>query len=414
MERIILHSDCNSFYASVECALHPELKEKPVAVCGDIELRHGIILTKNEVAKKFKVKTGEPIWQARQKCPSLVLIKANFGCYLDFSKRVKKIYLDYTDNVESFGIDEAWLDVTGSRFLFGDGEKIAREINRRVREEIGITVSIGVSFNKIFAKLGSDYKKPDAITVINRKNFRDILYPLPVSDLLYVGRATTRKLRQLGIETIGQLAAADRRVLKQMLGIWGERLQNYALGLDSSPVSKYYENRNVKSIGNSTTAVRDLKTTDDIKIVFSTLCDSVSRRLREQNLRCGIVSISVRDNTLASFEVQHKLLTPTNITRDIFETALMLFKSSYKLTKPVRSLGVSVSALIPECDGLQLNVFDCGDKRRLEQLDIATDKLKQRFGAFAVRPAIALENKKLSGFDPMTEHVIHPVGFAIG
>ena len=175
-----------------------------------------------------------------------------------------------------------------------------------------------------------------------------------------------------------------------------------------------FRSRNVKSIGNSTTAVRDLKTTDDIKIVFSTLCDSVSRRLREQNLRCGIVSISVRDNTLASFEVQHKLLTPTNITRDIFETALMLFKSSYKLTKPVRSLGVSVSALIPECDGLQLNVFDCGDKRRLEQLDIATDKLKQRFGAFAVRPAIALENKKLSGFDPMTEHVIHPVGFAIG
>lgn len=413
MDRVILHSDCNSFYASVECALHPELKEKPVAVCGDIELRHGIILTKNEAAKKFKIKTGEPIWQAKQKCPSLVLIKANFSTYLEFSKRVKKIYLDYTDNVESFGIDEAWLDVTDSRFLFGDGEKIAWEINRRVREELGITVSIGLSFNKIFAKLGSDYKKPDAITVISRKNFRDILYPLPASELLYVGRATTRKLKQLGINTIGELAAADRRVLTQMLGIWGERLQNYALGLDNSPVSKYYENRNVKSIGNSTTAPRDLKTINDIKIVFSTLCDSVSRRLREQNLRCGIVSISVRDNTLSSFEVQHKLLTPTNITRDIFETALMLFKGSCKLEKPVRSLGVGVSALIPECDGLQLNVFDQGDKRRLEQLDIATDKLKQRFGTFSIRPAIALENKRLSSFDPMAEHVIHPVGFAI-
>ncbi|MCQ4115138.1 DNA polymerase IV [Ruminococcus sp. zg-921] len=413
MERTILHSDCNSFYASVECALHPELKDKPVAVCGDSDLRHGIILTKNEVAKKFKIKTGEAIWQARQKCPSLVLVKANFSTYLEFSRRVKKIYLDYTDNVESFGIDEAWLDVTGSQMLFGDGECIAREINRRVREELGITVSIGVSFNKIFAKLGSDYKKPDAITVISRKNFRDILYPLPANDLLYVGCATTRKLKQLGINTIGQLASADRRTLTQTLGIWGERLQSYALGLDKSPVSKYYENRNVKSIGNSTTAVRDLKTLSDIKIVFSTLCDSVSRRLREQNLRCSVVSISVRNNKLSSFEVQHKLLTPTNITRDIFETALMLFKSSYKLERPVRSLGISVNGLIPECDGVQLNVFDQGDKRRLEQLDIATDKLKQRYGSFAVLPAIALENKRLSSFDPIADHVIHPVGFAI-
>ncbi|WP_370687057.1 DNA polymerase IV [Ruminococcus sp. zg-924] len=315
--------------------------------------------------------------------------------------------------MESFGIDEAWLDVTGSQMLFGDGECIAREINRRVREELGITVSIGVSFNKIFAKLGSDYKKPDAITVISRKNFRDILYPLPANDLLYVGCATTRKLKQLGINTIGQLASADRRTLTQTLGIWGERLQSYALGLDKSPVSKYYENRNVKSIGNSTTAVRDLKTLSDIKIVFSTLCDSVSRRLREQNLRCSVVSISVRNNKLSSFEVQHKLLTPTNITRDIFETALMLFKSSYKLERPVRSLGISVNGLIPECDGVQLNVFDQGDKRRLEQLDIATDKLKQRYGSFAVLPAIALENKRLSSFDPIADHVIHPVGFAI-
>ena len=413
MDRIILHSDCNSFYASVECALHPELRDKPVAVCGDIEQRHGIILTKNEIAKKFKVKTGEAIWQAKQKCPHLVLVKASFGTYLDFSRRVKKIYLDYTDNVESFGIDEAWLDVTGSRFLFGDGEKIAREINSRVKKELGITVSIGVSFNKIFAKLGSDYKKPDAITVISRDNFRNILYPLPVNDLLYVWRATTRKLSQLGISTIGDLANADRRVLKQMLGIWGERLQSYALGLDSSPVSKYYENRNVKSIGNSTTAVRDLKNINEIKIVFSTLCDSVSRRLREQNLRCGVVSINVRDTALSSFEVQHKLLTPTNITRDIFETALMLFQNSYSFGRAVRSLGVAVSGLIPECDGVQLNIFEGGDKRRLEQLDIATDKLKRRFGSFAVQPAIALENKRLSGFDPIADHVIHPVGFAL-
>lgn len=412
MERIILHSDCNSFYASVECALHPELRDKPVAVCGDAELRHGIILTKNEVAKKYKVKTGEPIWQAKQKCPSLIVMKANFGKYLEFSNRVKRIYLDYTDNIESFGIDEAWLDVTDSRFLFGNGEKIAREINRRVREELGITVSIGVSFNKIFAKLGSDYKKPDAITVISRNNFTDILYPLPVNNLLYVGNATTRKLSQLGINTIGELAAADRQVLMKTLGIWGERLQNYALGLDNSPVSKYYENRNVKSIGNSTTAPRDLKSIDDIKIVFSTLCDGVTRRLREQNLRCSVISISVRDNKLSTYEVQKKLITPTNITRDIFETALTLFENSYRFGCPVRSLGISVNGLVPECDGIQLNVFDCRDRKRLEQLDIATDKIKKKFGTFSLRPAIALENKHLSNFDPLIEHVVHPVGLS--
>lgn len=412
MDRAILHSDCNSFYASVECALHPELKNKAVAVCGDAELRHGIVLAKNEEAKKFKVKTGEPIWQAKQKCPQLILVKASFKNYIEFSRRVKKIYLDYTDNVESFGIDEAWLDVTGSRLLFGDGESIAREINRRIRKEIGITVSVGVSFNKIFAKLGSDYKKPDAVTVISRENFKSIVYPLPVSDLLYVGKATTKKLNRLGISTIGQLAEADRRILTKTLGIWGERLQNYALGLDNSPVSKYYENRNVKSIGNSTTTPRDLKNIDEVKIVLSALCDSVSLRLREQNLRCAVISISVRNSKLSWFEVQKKLTTPTNITRDIFETAIMLFKGSCNFEQPIRSLGISLSGLIPECDGVQLNIFDGCDNRRLEKLDSATDELKKRFGAFSVVPAIALENKRLSRFDPHIEHTLHQFGIS--
>lgn len=412
MDRAILHSDCNSFYASVECALHPELRDKAVAVCGNAELRHGIILAKNEAAKKFKVKTGEPIWQAKQKCPHLVLVKAGFENYIEFSRRVKKIYLDYTDNIESFGIDEAWLDVTGSMRLFGSGENIAREINRRIRKEIGITVSVGVSFNKIFAKLGSDYKKPDAVTVINRENFKTIVYPLPVSDLLYVGKATTQKLGRLGINTIGQIAAADRRILTKTLGIWGERLQNYALGLDNSPVSKYYENRNVKSIGNSTTTPRDLKNIDDVKIVLSALCDSVSRRLREQNLRCSVISISVRNSQLSWYELQKKLTTPTNITRDIFETALMLFKSSCNFKDSIRSLGVSLSGLIPECDGVQLNIFDSRDSQRLERLDSATDDLKKRFGTFSVIPAIALENKRLSHFDPHIEHTLHRSGIS--
>ncbi len=190
MERTILHSDLNAFYASVECFCNPKIRHLPVAVGGDAEARHGIVLAKNNLAKSFGIITGETIWNAKQKCNDLVVVPANFERYLKFSRLVREIYAEYTDQMEAFGIDESWLDVTGSLYLFGSGKRIADEIRHRVYMELGLTVSIGVSFNKIFAKLGSDIKKPNATTVITRDNYRAVVWGLPASDLLYVGRST--------------------------------------------------------------------------------------------------------------------------------------------------------------------------------------------------------------------------------
>lgn len=414
LSRTILHSDCNAFYASVECLLNPRLQSCCVAVCGDVQARHGIILAKNQNAKKFGVKTGEPIWMAKEKCPQLITVQANFPRYLEFAKRVREIYLEYTDRVEPFGLDEAWLDVTGSTRLFGDGEAIAGEIRRRVREEIGITVSIGVSFNKIFAKLGSDYKKPDAVTVISRDNFRDIVWPLPSGELLYVGLATKKKLAAMGIYTIGDVACCKRELLRGNLGKWGDWLFTFANGLDASPVTRYSETPPPKSIGNSVTAPRDLKTLEDVKIIFSVLCDSVCRRMREQGLRCKTVSIHIRDNELVSLTRQCRLNCDSSITRDIIDASMRLFKEHYHKKRAVRSLGVSVSDFTRCTQGVQLSFFDSDEKERVrqEQLDDTLDHLKERFGASAVCPALLLKDKRLSGFNPKASHIIHPVGYS--
>lgn len=279
MERVILHSDCNSFYASVECLHRPEIRDKPVAVGGEPEHRHGMILTKNLIAKKYGVKTGEPLWKAKQKCPELIIINPDYKLYMRFSEMARKIYLDYTDRVEPFGIDECWLDVTGSTGLFGNGEKIAQEIRGRIKYELGITVSVGVSFNKVFAKLGSDYKKPDAVTVIAKENYKNIVWPLPVEDLLYVGPATKRKLNSYGINTIGKLANMPQNYLHSYFGKWGDMLHDFSNGIDYSPVAEYNHIREVKSIGNSTTTIRDLVNNEDVKMVLFVLAGSVGRRM---------------------------------------------------------------------------------------------------------------------------------------
>lgn len=210
-DRTILHCDMNNFYASVECLYNPALRGKPVAVGGDVEARHGIILAKNYEAKKYGVQTGEALWQAKQKCPGLTIVPPSFEKYLRFSRLAREIYGCYTDRIESFGLDECWLDLTGSERLFGGGKAVADKLRERIKFELGVTISVGVSHNKIFAKLGSDMKKPDATTVITRENYKDVVWPLPVSDLLFVGPATTRKLARYGIHTIGQLAQADGR-----------------------------------------------------------------------------------------------------------------------------------------------------------------------------------------------------------
>lgn len=295
MERVILHSDMNSFYASVECLYHPELRNKPVAVAGNVEERHGIILTKNNIAKKFEIRTGEAIWQAKLKCPELVVLPPNYPLYLRFSKMAQAIYADYSDKIEPFGIDESWVDVSESCNLFGDGLAIAENIRQRIKTELGITVSIGVSWNKIFAKLGSDMKKPDAITVISKDNYKEKVWSLGSNELLYVGRSTYDKLNRRCIHTIGDIANADIDLLRRILGKWGECLWYFANGLDTSPVAHTGEVSPIKSVGNSTTTYRDLEDDNDVKIVLNALSESVAMRMREQGFKCKTVCVHVRD-----------------------------------------------------------------------------------------------------------------------
>lgn len=412
MERVILHSDCNSFYASVECLHHPELRNKPVAVGGDVEQRHGIILAKNQLAKRYRIQTGEALWQARQKCPDLVILPPRFELYMRFSRLARQIYLDYTDQVEPFGLDEAWLDVSGSAAAKGDGMTIAQEISGRVKYELGITVSIGVSFNKIFAKLGSDYKKPDAITRITQENFREVVWPLPAGDLLYVGRATEKKLNSYAIRTIGDLANTPDVVLRKRFGKWGDVLYSFSNGLDVSPVATFDNAPTVKSIGNSTTAPRDLENDQDVKIILHVLSDSVARRLREQGFKGRIVCINVRDNELSSFTRQHALEKYTNITSEIAQEGMRLFAANYRWQRPIRSIGISITDLVSDTAPTQTDLFfDERTRERKEHLDAATDWLKSRFGSSAVQPAVLLTDRQLSGFDPKKDHTIHPVGF---
>ena len=412
MERIILHSDCNSFYASVECLHHPEIREKPVAVGGDIEQRHGIILAKNQLAKQFHVSTGEAIWQAKQKCPELIVLPPDFPLYLRFSRLARDIYLDYSSRVEPFGLDEAWMDITSRENQKDKGEKTAQEIRKRIREELGITVSIGVSYNKIFAKLGSDYRKPDAVTMITKENYRQIAWPLPVSDLLYVGPATKRKLNGFGVHTIGELAQTPVEILRSKFGKIGDILWCFSNGLDSSPVADFQNQPIVKSIGNSTTAPRDLERDEDVKIILYVLADSVARRLREQGLKGRTIHISIRDNSLFSFTRHKTLGFYTNLTGEIAGEALSLFREHYRWKRPVRSVGISVSDLAADTIYSQTSLF-CDEVKRekVERLDKALDRLKARFGTFAVQPAGLLKDRKLSGFEPKNDHIIHPVGY---
>ena len=356
-ERIILHSDMNCFYASVEMLHHPEFAGMPLAVGGDPDARHGIILTANYIAKRKGVKTGMALWQAKQVCPKIVLVPPRMDLYLRFSKMAREIYSEYTDKIEPYGIDEAWLDVSDSGNLKGNGMKIAGEISHRIKYELGVTVSIGISWNKIYAKLGSDYKKPDAITELNHENYKDMIWQLPASDLLYVGRQTNKKLQKLGIRTIGQLAEADEKLLESHFGKIGNVLWSFANGWDEDPVCKEGYEAPVKSIGNSTTTPRDLENDLDVWIIQMALAESVSARLRKHGFKCRTVEITVRDNGLFSFTRQIHLRQPTNITDEIVKAAFQLFKDNYKWEHPIRSLGIRASGLVLEDIPVQLDLF---------------------------------------------------------
>ena len=410
MDRTVLHVDCNKFYASVECLYRPEIRNKPVAVGGSTESRHGIILTKNEIASKYGLTVGEPLWKARQKCPDLIIVPPNYPLYLRFSKLCRRVFEDYTDLIEPFGLDECWLDLTG---MEKSGLEIAEEIRSRIKTELGITVSIGVSFNKIFAKLGSDYKKPDAITVISKENFKDIAWSLPCGDLLFVGRSTSRRLNYYGINTIGDIANSDVEFLKRILGKNGETLWLFANGLDSSRVRHKDEIEDVKSVGNSTTTPRDLVDDMDVKTVFRVLCESVSSRLREQGLKGRTVTISVRDTELVSFTRQRALPACTNVSTEILKTAMELFRANYDWKNHIRSLGVSVSDFDMQfCE--QFDLTGSVERREKEEkIETTVDALKRRFGNYCIQRACQLERRDLSGFNPHDEHIIHPIGYKV-
>lgn len=394
MDRVILHCDCNNYFASVELLDKPELRDQPVAVAGDPEGRHGIILAKNQIAKGYGVQTAETLWQAKKKCPGLILLPPHMDKYRAMSRRVNAIYLDYTDQVEAFSIDESWLDVTASRNLFGDGAAIADLLRRRVREELGITISVGVSWNKTFAKMGSDYKKPDATTVITRENVSQILYPLPVTDLIFVGKSSGQVLARHGIHTIGDLAACSMAEAEAWLGKGGKGLWLAARGLDDSPVRCYGEHEAVKSVGNGMTYPQDLVGREACIAGLTPLCESVGARLRAQHLKCRTITLQIKDPQLKVISRQKPVDPPTNLTRYLLREVIQLLESAWPEDAPVRLFTVTAGSLMDESAPVtaQLSFLEEAPRedprqRRLEQV---LDGLRNRFGQDAIATARGL------------------------
>ncbi len=382
-DRVILHCDCNNFFASVESIDHPEYKTVPMAVAGDPSKRHGIILAKNEKAKAFGVQTAETIWQAQRKCPDLLLIPPHHEKYEEVSRRINEIYRNYTDLVEPFSIDESWLDVTGSQRLFGDGKTIADKLRREIKEKIGVTISVGVSYNKIFAKLGSDYKKPDATTVIFPQDVATIVYPLPVGELFGVGRKMKAELERLGIRTIGHLAAADPEFLARRFGKAGQTLSLYARGLDDAPVRNQREP--VKSVGNGVTYPHDLTDRGEIYSNLLALADSVAGRLRKEGKMGSTVQVSVKDPLLTTLQRQTKLEQPTHLAKEIASVAMELLERNWKIgITPIRALTVTVTDLSDEGEiPLQYTLTVSESQReneKQEKVELAMDSLRGRYG----------------------------------
>ena len=385
MERVILHCDQNCFFASVELLSHPDLRDVPMAVCGDPASRHGIILAKNEPAKRFGIQTAETVWQARRKCPGLVLLPPHHKLYREYSVRVNELYGQYTDLVEPFGIDESWLDITGSMHLFGgDPVAIADELRRRVREELGLSISVGVSFNKIFAKLGSDYKKPDATTLISPENWQEIVWPLPVGAMLFVGRSAQRTLAQYGVETIGQLAACRPEMLEKLLGKLGRQLHEYANGLDRSPVRPQAEREPVTSVGNGTTCPHDLTRWEEVRAGLAALSDSVAMRLRRQGLYCSGVQVTIKDSSFCSISRQKRLESPTRLMKDIQRAAMELTRSAWRAPTPIRMLTVTALHITESAESFeQLDLLGAGravSDARQEKLESAVRAIRDKFG----------------------------------
>ena len=403
---IVLHSDLNNFYATVERKLFPELAGKPVAVCGDKEARHGVVLAKSEEAKRFGVRTGEAIWEAKRKCPGLIIRPVRFHEYEKNSRAVREIYARYTDRIEPFGIDECWLDVTHSG-VFGSGEQIAERIRGEVKRELSLTVSVGVSFNKVFAKLASDLRKPDAVTAVTHENFHDKIWPLPVSALLYVGRATEQKLKKVGISTIGDLARSDDKFIADYLGKWGATLLRYARGEDDSPVRTADEREGLKSVGNSITYFEDIRKSGDVKRLLYVLSESVAARMKDAGLgKADTVHLWVRDCTMKDYGWQKKV-RPTALCGEIAEAAFSLFSERYRDKPAVRGLGVTASGFDRGIEQLSFDSLT-GDYEKRARAEEAVAQIRKKHGYAKLQRGIMLEDPLALGMDVRGERLSRP------
>ena len=398
MNRIIFHIDQNCYFASVEMIARPELRDVPMAVAGDAKARHGIILAKNEPAKKFGIKTAEAIWQAQAKCPNLVLVESHHEKYEFYSGRLREMYYEYTDRVEPFGLDECWLDMTDAVSGYQEAEELALEIRNRVKKEFKLTCSVGISFNKVFAKLGSDYKKPDATTVFTDTDWKEKIWPLPVSDLLFAGKHTSEKLRRININTIGDLARSDGDFIGRYLGKAGTVLWEYANGMDDAPVAESGYKRTPKSVGNSTTTPEDMTSDRQIERTLHMLSERVAERLRRHSLKGTVVQITVRDRDLGIYEKQRPLFSPSDDAREIFAAARDLFKESYDWSKGVRSIGVRCTKLVGRDCGEQLTLFSqAGVSERDSRLNKTIDDINRRYGKSVIKSAA--ESETIPGTD---------------
>lgn len=394
MQRSVLHCDLNNFYASAETVLNPELKGKAIAVCGKKEDRHGIVLAKSEKAKKYGVKTGDVIWQAKNKCPDLIILEPHFDEYMKYGKAAREIYYDYTDMIEPFGLDECWLDVTASEKLFGSDVEIAYRIKERMKKELGLTLSVGVSFNKIFAKLGSDMKKPDGITVIRKDNFRQKIWDLPVCDMLWIGKSTYNILKKYGIKTIGDLAQTPEDTLVSVFGKNGSVLWKCANGYENSPVSDFFYRPEIKSIGRGITMPYDLKSDSEVRNVLLSLSHEVSYNLRKNALSASAVQISVKSNDLRTVHFQKKTGFITQNAREITDTAFSLYLERYDKILPVRALSVRAIQLVPSTAAQQLDMFfDVEKHNKLEKLEEAVIHINEKYGSQTVKEAVLMNSE---------------------
>ena len=392
-DRVILHCDLNNFFASVSLLSNVTLYNLPVAVCGSVEARHGIVLAKNEIAKAYGVKTAEAIWEAKLKCPDLVTLPPDYKKYNEYSLLARKIYERYTDLVEPFGIDECWLDVTGSTRVFGSGEEIAYRIKNEIKNELGITASVGVSFNKVFAKLGSDMKKPDAVTVISRENFKEKVWPLPVGDLLFIGKNTAEKLRSSGVFTIGDVAICEENMLSRLLGKNGLMLKTYATGEDISPVTPPREDDMPKSIGRSVTPDHDIKDREEVWRIFLEISEDISRQLHAKDLYASCVQVHTRDTSLNIKEFGKTFSTPSNISIMLAKRALSIFEDNYKWSLPLRSVGFRVTGLKNDNVAIQQDIFgDVNEDKKAELIEDSILTLRKKFGEDSIKRGRNVKN----------------------